>query len=279
MTPWSTLYPFIEPLVIGAPLPLIEQQLFVVAREFCSKTLANRRHVSLPLKVGTGTIAAGSNALTFDGVALAAGDPVVVRNAGGARRNLVAKVLEVAGSVATLDTNAERAVSGEVVSSPTYLMPLEAGEKLLEIHEVVRRADGVQLKDIPEDLLNDRWPGWRFELAPEPEAWTLDFYRRMYVFRAPDRAGAGLTAEIILTVEQGAAGIPDALADEWGHVIAAGAAARLLMMGGSPWANGDVGALQQQLYRDGVSDAKSVARRKHTRGVRTAAPQSFGGLR
>lgn len=279
MTPWSTLYPFIEPLVIGAPLPLIEQQLFVVAREFCSKTLANRRHVSLPLKVGTGAIAAGSNALTFDGVALAAGDPIVVRNAGGARRNLVAKVLEVAGSVATLDTNAERAVSGEVVSSPTYLMPLEAGEKLLEIHGVARRADGVQLKDIPEDLLNDRWPGWRFELAPEPEAWTLDFYRRMYLFRAPDRADAGLTAEIILTVEQGAAGIPGALADEWGHVIAAGAAARLLMMGGSPWANGDVGALQQQLYRDGVSDAKSVARRKHTRGVRTAAPQSFGGLR
>lgn len=279
MTPWSTLYPFIEPLVVGAPLPLIDQQLFVVAREFCAKTLANRRHVQLPYNVGTGTIAAGSNALTFDGVALAAGDWIVVRNAGSERRNLLAKVLEVAGQVATLDAAAARSVSGEVVSAHTYLVPLATGEKLLEIHEVVRRADGVALKDIPEDLLNDRWPGWRFELAPEPEAWTLDFYRRLYLFRAPDRAGAGLTAEIILTVEQGAAGIPDALADEWGHVIAAGAAARLLMMGGSPWTNGDVGAIQQQLYRDGVSEAKSAARRKHTRGVRTAAPQSFGGLR
>lgn len=279
MTPWATLYPFVEPLVIGAPLPLIDQQLFIVAREFCTKTLANRKQVHLPVKVGTGSIAAGDNALAYAGLELVEGDAVVIRNAGQARRNLVARVLSVDAGVATLDTRADVAVSNEVVSAPSYVIPVDAGEKLLEIHQLSRRSDGVVLKDIPEDLLNDRWPGWRFELAQEPEAWTLDFYRRLYLFRAPDRAGQGVTAEVVLTVEQGAGGLPDALADEWGHIIAAGAAARLLMMGGSPWANGDVGNVQQQLYREGVSEAKSVARRGHMRSVRTAAPQSFGGLR
>jgi hypothetical protein len=279
MTPWATLYPFIETLAVGVPRPLIDQQLFVVAREFCAKTLANRRHVHLPFKVGAGSISAGDNALAYSGLELEAGDVVVVRNAGGSRRNLSARVLSFDAGVAMLDTRAEATVANQVVSAPSYVVPVEDGEKLMEIHALTRRADGVQLKDIPEDVLNDRQPGWRFELAPEPEAWTLDFYRRLYLFRAPDMAGQGITADVVLTVEQGAIGIPDALADEWGHVIAAGAAARLLMMGGSPWANGDVAMIQQQLYRDGLSDAKSVARRGHMRSVRTAAPQSFGGLR
>lgn len=159
-----------------------------------------------------------------------------------------------------------------------YLYDLNPGDGM-----VVTDVVGAELSRLPfpmktPDMLTDAWPGWKTATAQSPSCFYLENDRQIRVVAIPLLAAVGaITIRAAIKPAVDSDGIEQMIFEEYQETIGHGAVAHLLSIPNKAWTDGVESEKRERRYLNGITSARTRARKSFMSGSSLAArPREFG---
>lgn len=135
-----------------------------------------------------------------------------------------------------------------------------------------------RLRPVTMNALQDVMPNWVTSASNEPIYYNLASERStLSVFPTPANVvDQALVVRAAFAPTPSAATLPDFLGQRFIEVMASGAKARLLAMAGTAWFNPPAAAYHQQIFANGMTQARIEEAHDRVQGTVTVRPRSFG---
>lgn len=156
-------------------------------------------------------------------------------------------------------------VQAIVIDQDTLTLDL-TGAELVRIEEAWYDGTPMDVQTTPEALSAALGDDWRVQTGT-PTAVLMDSPEVVRLYPVPNAdATTGLKLRVALQPSKTATGMPGDLARRYHEQILAGAKARLMLMPGKPWSNGDLATVQAAVFNQGVDRANLDAATGFGRG-------------
>ena len=154
----------------------------------------------------------------------------------------------------------------------TFAPPLSA--KVVTAYRV--SIDGVELQPTDLQTLETFTPYWRDTVSNRPEKYFFEADDTIRVVGIPSETKLGaLKAEVILKPSRSADNCPNFLYTDWAETIAAGALTRLYAMQGKIWAKPDLVSHFSNIFKAGISRARSKSAKSWQQESKAMLPVDF----
>lgn len=160
----------------------------------------------------------------------------------------------------------------EGIYSYTFAPPLSA--KVVTAYRVSVNGKEIQPTDI--QTLETFNPDWRNITSTIPDRYYFETDDTIRLVGAPTETMIGaLTADVILKPSRSAEGCPNFIYTDWAETIAAGALTRLYAMQGKIWAKPDLVSHFSNIFKAGISRARSKSAKSWQQGSKAMLPVDF----
>lgn len=135
-----------------------------------------------------------------------------------------------------------------------------------------------RLRPVTMHALQDVMPNWVTTASNEPIYYNLASDRSVLsVFPTPANViDQALVIRAAFAPTPSATTLPDFLGRSFIEVIASGAKARLFAIHGTPWFNPQMAVYHQQIFANGITQARIEEAHDRAQGTVTVRPRSFG---